>query len=183
MKHDQQRSGGEFGSRDRLEIHELAARYAWSLDTGDEDGFAACFCRNGELVWDVFERAGCWRGPAALRRFIGYFRQRPESAGRQHHVTNLVVTPTAAGAHARSYVAVAVRQPAGPHALNVMGYYEDELQREDGQWLFSRRQIRDWSGPVLARFAGQDGTRSPRPLPEALTELWATQTDHIGRDT
>ncbi len=164
-----------FGSSDRLEIHELTARYAWSLDTADEDAFVDCFCRDGELVWDVFDTEGRWRGAAALRRFIGYFRQRPESAGRQHHVSNLLVTPTATGAQARSYVAVAVRRGDGPHLLNVMGHYDDELVQEDGRWLFSRRIIRDWSGPVLARFAGQDGARSARQLPDALAGLWATQ--------
>ncbi|MEP7312215.1 MAG: nuclear transport factor 2 family protein [Pseudomonadota bacterium] len=164
-----------FSSSDRLEIHELIASYAWSLDTGDVDAFVECFRSDGELVWDVFESAGRWRGGPALRRFIEYFTQRPESAGRQHHVSNLVVTPTASGARARSYVAVAMRLASGPHALNVMGYYEDELARENGRWLFSRRFIRDWSGPVLARFAGQDGARSARPRPEALAGLWATQ--------
>ncbi|MEO8315609.1 MAG: nuclear transport factor 2 family protein [Pseudomonadota bacterium] len=165
----------QLSTGDRLEIHELTARYAWSLDTGDEDAFADCFCRDGELVWDVFETEGRWRGQQALRRFIGYFRQRPESAGRQHHVSNLIVTPVAAGARARSYVAVAMRRGDGPHLLNVMGYYEDELQHEDGVWRFSRRYIRDWSGPVLARFAKQDGARSARQLPDALAGLWATQ--------
>ena len=164
-----------FNSSDRLEIHELTARYAWSLDTGDADAFVACFCQNGELVWDVFETEGRWRGQLALRRFIDYFRQRPESAGRQHHVSNLIVAPAATGARARSYVAVAMRCADGPHRLNVMGYYEDELQRENGRWLFARRYIRDWSGPVLARFAGQDGARSARQLPDALAGLWATQ--------
>jgi len=164
-----------FGISDRLEIHELTARYAWSLDTGDEDAFVDCFCRDGELVWDVFETEGRWRGAPALRRFIGYFRQRPESAGRQHHVSNLVVTPMDAGARARSYVAVALRCADGPHLLNVMGYYEDELQRENGSWRLLRRTIRDWSGPVLARFAGQDGARSRRKRPDALAGLWDTQ--------
>ena len=42
------------GTGDRLEIQELLARYAWSLDTGDEEAFVACFCEDGELVWDVF---------------------------------------------------------------------------------------------------------------------------------
>ncbi|MEO6186642.1 MAG: nuclear transport factor 2 family protein, partial [Steroidobacteraceae bacterium] len=108
---------------------------------------------------------------------IEYFRQRPESAGRQHHVSNLIVTPTATGAHARSYVGVALRRGEGPHVLHVMGHYEDELAREQGRWLFARRFIRDWSGPVLARFAGQDGARSTRPRPEALAGLWATRGD------
>jgi len=160
---------------DRIEIQELLARYAWSLDTGDEDAFVNCFCGNGELIWDVFETEGRWRGAAALRRFIGYFRERPESAGRQHHVSNVIVEPMQGGARARSYVAVAMRSGNGPHVLNVMGHYEDELQREAGRWRFSRRYIRDWSGPVLARFAGQDGARSTRPRPEALAGLWATQ--------
>jgi SnoaL-like domain len=164
-----------FSSSDRMEIHELTARYAWSLDTGDAEAFVQCFCRNGELVWDVFETAGRWRGADALRRFIEYFRQRPESAGRQHHVSNLIVTATDSGVRARSYVAVAMRCANGPHALNVMGYYEDEFQRENGRWLFSRRYIRDWSGPVLGRFAGQDGARSARPRPDALAGLWETQ--------
>lgn len=164
-------------SSDRLEIQELIARYAWSLDTGDEDAFVDCFCRDGELIWDVFETEGRWRGAQALRRFIGYFRQQPPSAGRQHHVSNLVVTPTAAGARARSYVAVAMRSAEGPHLLNVLGHYDDELECENGRWLFSRRTIRDWSGPVLARFAGQDGARSARRRPDALAGLWATQSD------
>lgn len=164
-----------FSSSDRLDIHELIARYAWSLDTGDEDAFVDCFCPDGELVWDVFETPGRWTGAAALRRFIGYFRQRPESAGRQHHVSNLVVTPTATGALARSYVAVALRRAEGPHLLHVMGYYEDELAREAGRWRISRRQIRDWSGPVLGRFAGQDGARIARRRPDVLDDLWATQ--------
>jgi len=164
-----------FSSSDRLEIHELVARYAWSLDTGEDDDFVECFCREGELVWDVFETEGRWQGAQALRRFIGYFRQRPESAGRQHHVSNLIVTPTDTGARARSYVLVALRCAQGPHLLNVMGHYEDEFQREGGRWRFSRRIIRDWSGPVLARIAGQDGARSRRQLPGALSGLWATQ--------
>jgi hypothetical protein len=165
-----------FGTGDRLEIHELTARYAWSLDTGDEDAFVDCFCRDGELVWDAFETEGRWRGAAALRGFIGYFRQRPESAGRQHHVSNLIVTPTAAGATAKCYVAVTLRVEPGPHLLNVMGYYEDVLRQEDGRWRFAARHIRDWSGPVLGRFAGQQGVRVARPLPPPLADLWKTRS-------
>lgn len=166
-----------FGTADRLEIHELTARYAWSLDTGDEDAFVACFCRDGELVWDAFETEGRWRGAAALRGFIGYFRQRPESAGRQHHVSNLIVTPTDTGATAKCYVAVTLRADPGPHLLHVMGYYEDVLRIADGRWRFATRHIRDWSGAVLGRFAGQQGMRVARPLPPPLADLWKTRSN------
>jgi len=165
----------ELGVVDRLDIQELMARYAWSLDTGDDDAFVACFVRDGELLWDVFDTPGRWCGQQALRRFVAYFRSRPETAGRQHHVSNLVIAATPGGARAQAYVLVALRDGNGPHRLNVMGYYEDELRREDGRWCLSRRVIRDWSGPVLARIAGQDGLRSARPRPAALDGLWSTQ--------
>jgi hypothetical protein len=165
-----------FDSADRLEIHELTARYAWSLDTGDEDAFVDRFCRAGARVWEACETEGRWRGAAALRGDIGYPRQRPESAGRQHHVSNLNVTPTAEGATAKCYVAVTLRADPGPHLLNVMGYYEDVLRNEEGRWRFATRHIRDWSGPVLGRFAGQQGVRMARPLPPPLAGLWETRS-------
>ncbi len=162
-------------SDDRLDIQALLARYAWALDTGDDQAFVDCFAKDGELVWDVFDEPGVWQGQEALRRFITYFRGRPESAGRQHHVSNLVIEATTTGVQAKAYVLVALRDGAGPHRLNVMGYYEDLLQREDGHWRIARRCIRDWSGPVLSRIAGQDGERVPRPRPAALDGLWATR--------
>lgn len=159
---------------DRLEIHELLARYAWSLDTGDEEGFIGCFAPDAELVWDAFAEAGCWRGHAALRRFIAWFRARPESAGRQHHVSNVIVDATPDGARARSYVLVALGCGDGPHRLHVMGHYEDACTRQAQGWRLSCRVIRDWRGAVLANFPGQDGGPS-RPRPPVLDGLWATQ--------
>jgi hypothetical protein len=77
---------------------------------------------------------------------------------------------------AKSYVLVALRVDDGPHRLHVMGYYEDVVQQEGGHWRVARRVIRDWSGPVLANIAGQDGQRRARQRPAALDGLWATQT-------
>lgn len=153
---------------DQLAIREVIARYAWALDTGDVEGFVACFCSDGVLVWDAFEAPERWQGAAALRHFATFFRDQPTSAGRQHHVTNIVVTACADGARSRSYAAVALRQGGGPHALHVMGYYEDLFRVEDGQWRLAERIIRDWSGPILGAFAGQTGERVARPMPALL---------------
>jgi hypothetical protein len=49
-----------------------------------------------------------------------------------------------------------------------MGHYEDMFRREDGEWRLAQRAIRDWSGPILARFAGQTGEREARPQPPQL---------------
>jgi hypothetical protein len=153
---------------DQAAIRDVIARCAWALDTGDVEAFVQCFCTDGTLLWDVFEAPERWDGEAALRHFAEFFRAQPTSAGRQHHVTNTVITATAGGARAMSYVAVALRQGAGPHLLNVMGYYEDHLRRERGEWRLAKRIIRDWSGPVLHRFAGQTGQREAREKPAAL---------------
>lgn len=160
---------------DRLDIQDLTARYAWSLDTGDVEAFAACFLPEGVLRWETFERPVEWRGTAALRAFAGYFRGLPASAGRQHHVSNLRIAPADDGVRASAYVMVTWRRDDGPHPLIVLGYYEDLLRRDDGgTWRLARRVIRDWSGEVLARFAGQESPSPKRALPEALAPLFAT---------
>jgi ketosteroid isomerase-like protein len=164
-------------AEDRLDIQDLIARYAWALDTADEAGFVDCFAKDGELVWEVFETPAAWRGHEALARFIAFFRSRPESAGRQHHVSNIVLEPSDEGAVGRCYVAVALRQGDGPHRLNVMGWYEDRYVCEDGRWKIAQRVIRDWSGPVMGRFAGQTGERIVRQRPPALDAL-----DQVGKD-
>jgi hypothetical protein len=156
---------------DQLAIRDVIARYAWALDTGDVEGFVACFCSDGVLVWDAFEAPERWQGTDALRHFASFFRDLPTSAGRQHHVTNVVIEPCEGGARAKSYAAVVVRQGDGPHLLHVMGYYEDRFRREDGQWRLAERVIRDWSGPILKDFAGQTGERVARPLPPPLAGL------------
>jgi hypothetical protein len=155
-------------AEDQLAIRDVIARYAWALDTGDVEGFVACFCRDGVLIWDVFATPDRWEGHEALRHFATFFRDQPSSAGRQHHVSNIVITPSEGRARARSYAAVALRQGDGPHLLSVMGYYEDLFRREDGEWRLAERVIRDWSGPILKAFAGQAGTRVARPKPEQL---------------
>ena len=159
---------GAISSDDQLAIRDMIARFAWALDTGDVAGFVDCFCRDGALLWDVFETPDRWEGEAALRHFAEFFRAQPTSAGRQHHVSNTVIDPCEDGALARSYVTVALRQGAGPHLLNVMGYYEDRFRRENGRWRLAERVIRDWSGPILARFAGQTGEREARAKPPQL---------------
>lgn len=156
-------------SADQLAIRDVIARYAWALDTGDSDGFVGCFWPDGALVWDAFERPERWEGEAALRHFADFFRSLPSSAGRQHHVSNIVIERCPGGARSRSYAAVALRQGDGPHLLNVMGYYEDLFRREDRQWRLAERVIRDWSGPVLQNFAGQTGERVARARPPALS--------------
>lgn len=156
---------------DRLDIAEVISSLAWALDTADIDGFVDAFSSDGELIWDAFEQSLRWRGRASLRHFIEGLRDLPDSAGRQHVVANLRMQPTDEGARVRAYVLVTLRQADGLVRLNVAGHYEDDLRVEDGRWRVRRRVIRDWSGPVLANFAGQGGEQPRRELPPPLRAL------------
>ena len=152
-------------------IADVVHRYAWALDTGDADAFARCFTADGELLWDAFDAPYQWKGADELRRFAAFLRDLPTTAGRQHHVSNLVIDAEGGAVRGRSYVAVMVRQGAAPYPLTVLGWYEDIYRRTDAGWRIARRVIRDWSGPVLAGMAGQTGAREARPMPEALAGL------------
>ncbi|MET0291696.1 MAG: nuclear transport factor 2 family protein [Steroidobacteraceae bacterium] len=166
---------------DRLEIQDLVASLAWSLDTAEVEAFVDCFASDGELVWDAFESPLRWSGSNALRQFIEGLRDLPDSAGRQHVVTNLRIRGHEHGAVATAYVLVTLRQPDGGVRTIVAGHYEDLLCVESASWRFRRHVIRDWAGPVLAGFAGQTGERVARPLPQPLEALARTVTPHPKR--
>ena len=158
-------------SEDRREIQDVIHRYAWALDTGDVERFVDCFCPDGVLIWEAFETPDRYEGADALRRFATILRDLPTSAGRQHLVGNTLIEGGDGEARASSYVIVFTRQGEGPHLVGVMGWYEDVLRRSERGWRISERVIRDWSGPILARFAGQTGARVVRTRPAALAAL------------
>ncbi|HWW64062.1 MAG TPA: nuclear transport factor 2 family protein [Sphingomonadaceae bacterium] len=162
---------GTLTADDRHAIHELIYGYAWALDTGDVDGFVSCFSEDALLVWDAFEEPTEWRGAEELRGFASFLRDLPTTAGRQHHVSNIIVRGDNQAATAVSYVTVVLRQGDGPHPTTVMGWYDDAFVRLPDGWRIARRVIRDWSGPVLAKLAGQTGERVVRPRPAALAGM------------
>ena len=161
---------------DRFEIQQLLHRYAWALDTGDVDGFVDCFSADAVLVWDSFERPCRWVGQSRLRAFAAALRDLPTTAGRRHHLSNILLETGPDGVIARSYVTVVWSQEEAPHPITMTGWYEDELSREGGSWRIVHRTIRDWTGPVLARFPGQSGEPSRRPLPPPLAAIFASAT-------
>ena len=161
----------ELSSNDRRQIQDVIHQYAWALDTGDVDRFVDCFCPEGVLIWDAFEAPDRYAGADALRRFATILRDLPSSAGRQHHVSNTLIDGKGDEARASSYVVVFMRQGDGPHLVGVMGWYEDVFHRSARGWRIQERAIRDWSGPVLGRFAGQSGERIARPRPAVLASL------------
>jgi len=170
-------------AEDRQQIEEVIRRYAWALDTADVERFVECFAPDGVLIWDAFETPDRYEGADALRHFATVLRDLPGSAGRQHLVGNTLIEARSENqsqsendgrcdeARASSYAIVFTRQGDGPHLVGVMGWYEDIFRRTDRGWRIRERVIRDWSGPILGRFAGQTGERVARPRPPVLAAL------------
>jgi ketosteroid isomerase-like protein len=154
--------------RDRIAINDLLARYAWALDTGDVDGFIACFTPDAVVIEEVFEDPDRWEGHANLRRLAEHYKSVPDFPGRQHHVSQVLVEGTATRAKARSFTFVTECRGEPPYIVRFAGYYEDRVVKARGEWRFAERIIRLWDGPALARFPGHDGSRTPRKRPPQL---------------
>ncbi len=154
--------------RDRVALGDLLARYAWALDTGDVDGFVACFTPDAVVVEEVFEDPDRWEGHASIRRLAEHYRSVPDFPGRQHHLSQPLIEGNARHCTIRSFVFVTECRGEPPYIVRFAGYYEDRAVKVRGKWLFKERIVRLWDGPVLARFPGRDGTRTPRKRPPQL---------------
>jgi len=154
--------------RDRLAIDDLLARYAWALDTGDIDAFVACFTRDAIVIEEVFEEPDRWEGHEGVRRLAERYRSVPDFPGRQHHVSQKLVSGNSRRCAVRSFTFVTECRGEPPYVVRFAGYYEDQAVKVRGAWLFKQRIIRLWDGPVLARFPGHNGSRVPRKRPPQL---------------
>ncbi|BAK68027.1 hypothetical protein SLG_33520 [Sphingobium sp. SYK-6] len=76
----------------RAEIEDLMARYAWALDTGDFEGYAACFCEDG---WLEHWPQGRCHGREGLRRATDslWYDTPNHYLGRQHRMSQVLMSP------------------------------------------------------------------------------------------
>jgi hypothetical protein len=118
---------------DRLEIHELAARYGTTIDDRDWDGLERVFCRDAVYELQNF-------GPSD-RRIVGAasIREMLETASDHpvaHHVTNVIVWLEGAEVRMRSKVI-----GSGGRGRVGSADYDDVVRREEGAWRIARRTV------------------------------------------
>lgn len=76
---------------DRVEIEELMARYAWALDTGDFEGYAACFTEDGWL--EHWPQGRCVGREGLKRATDSLWYDKPNHyLGRQHWMGQTIMT-------------------------------------------------------------------------------------------
>ena len=129
-------------ARDRIEINQLTARYAFALDTRAADGidFADLFAPDGEFSGI----RGSARGRdqlAALAR-SGIMTAEKPVVGVSHFAMNHVIQPAAGGASGKEYVVmvnIAEGGKPGGDFSEIGGHYEDEYVKTGAGWRFKRR--------------------------------------------
>lgn len=148
---------------ERFAIADLFARYSWTLDTGDTEGFVACFAP--DAVFDEIVHA---RGRDQIRRAVKQvFHDNPLFAGRQHLIGQSLFSEDEEGRpdhwRVRSFAHVVALRDTGA-TLFWTGWYDDVVARIDGEWLFVYRKPAKWEGDVLSGFP--ENTISRLRLPD-----------------
>jgi uncharacterized protein (TIGR02246 family) len=129
---------------DRLDIMDLIARYAYTLDTGDLDGYVDNFAPDGVLFAQHHGREAI---RAYVRMLMDEGRAGPLPDGDvayRHFVGSPVIDGHGERATVHSYL-LWVNMGTDP-PVSAAAEYTDECVKLDGRWLFQTR--------LLTRLAG-----------------------------
>jgi uncharacterized protein (TIGR02246 family) len=126
---------------DEKAIRDLILRYCFLVDGivgRDADAFAAMFTEDG--VWNSVTMGKHVEGRKELRDFISQVYS--GDAIYRHLIANILIAVDGDRATARSYVHVSNLATGTPVCL-MIAFYEDELLRQNGTWLFKTRNVRN----------------------------------------
>jgi hypothetical protein len=131
-------------AQDRIDINQLAARYAFALDTRADDGMALAnlFTPDGEFAGI----RGSARGREQLAALVSSGIMTPDKplVGVSHFGMNHVIEPSSGGAVGKEYVVlvnVAEGGKPGGDFSSIGGHYEDSYVKTAAGWRFKRREF------------------------------------------
>lgn len=125
----QKAAGGTLTAQDLVEIQQLYAKYNWTLDAGDSEGYASTFTPDGVFNTNV--------GHDAIVKFADGFHT-GMGARVRHWNTNLMILPTPEGAHGQVYL-VLVDFSTKPASIATSASYSDDLVKTAQGWRFKKR--------------------------------------------
>ena len=124
-----QKAAGALTAQDLVDIQQLYARYNWTLDAGDAEGYASTFTPDGVFNNNV--------GHDAIVKFAETFHG-GMGARVRHWNTNLMILPTPEGAHGQVYL-VLVDFSTKPATIATSASYSDDLVKTAQGWRFKKR--------------------------------------------
>ncbi|MBY0358329.1 MAG: nuclear transport factor 2 family protein [Candidatus Obscuribacterales bacterium] len=119
---------------DKLEIQELAVRYANAMDDGDLKAWLDTWAEDG--VWEG--GIGKYEGKKSLSGLLGDLGARIQN--KRHVMTNFVIDSAGDLAKQKCYLFVFERENSTE--LVASAVYEDTLQKIDGRWKFIKRSVK-----------------------------------------
>ena len=123
---------------DRLDINDLFVRYTCAIDAGDVETLIGCFAEDGSLESPA---VGTYAGRPAIRESAQRFaRFRQNGSQLRHVISNLLVDVQGNRGKATCYLTVFISKN-GASRLLAPGYYECDLVKVDGAWLFKKRIV------------------------------------------
>jgi uncharacterized protein (TIGR02246 family) len=131
---------------DRIAVEDVMARYVWTVDSLDADGYVAVFTEDAVID----SNGSISKGHAEIRKIVtGLIQRRDESkakglptANLYHVISNVRITfPKSGEALHQSYWQTVRRDKDGRMAAAAMGRSEDHLVKRNGQWLIQFRKL------------------------------------------
>lgn len=126
--------------RDRLDVNDLNARYAFAIDNGDGNTFADCFSPDGVL---------CYRGDEISGRDKFMQHAKTHQALPTHHYLSRSLydfSQDRKTCFGKTGVLVTLATHQG-YRIFFSGHFEDELVNISGRWYLKRREAVDLALP------------------------------------
>jgi uncharacterized protein (TIGR02246 family) len=133
----------EARAADTVAIQQLIVKYAHVYDSLDVEGYVGIFTDDAKFSFTGNEL----NGRAEIREFITGAKERRDSAPDQatksyHSISNTRIQfDSDTMAHHRSYWQVISCTAGSPCAISNMGYYDDVVVKQNGEWLIQSRNI------------------------------------------
>ena len=131
---------------DRVAVEDVMARYVWTVDSLDADGYVAVFTEDAVID----SNGSISRGRDEIRKIVTNLIQRRDdnkakglpTANLYHVISNVRITfPKPGEAVHQSYWQTVRRDKDGRMIAAAMGRSEDRLVRRNGAWLIARRTL------------------------------------------
>jgi hypothetical protein len=134
---------------DKLQILELLARYAWTIDSADAEGYASLFTKDAVLGMGDAQ----YHGTNEILAYASELVSRPNWPGSQHHNGQIIFdegNPTTC--KLRSYSMILFRLADGSCNFRHLGLYRDRCVKVDEQWYFAERHWERWDPDKIPEY-------------------------------
>jgi uncharacterized protein (TIGR02246 family) len=131
---------------DRIAVEDVMARYVWTVDSLDADGYVAVFTE--DAIIDA--NGNISKGREEIRKIVTSLIQRRDdtkakglpSSNLHHLISNVRITfPKPGEALHQSYWQTVIRDKDGKMTAAAMGRSEDRLVKRNGKWLIQSRKL------------------------------------------